>query len=235
MAAVAPAAGKTARRIRESRMKLAKPRFDAGLYTNNLEPMLAFWQGEVGAAFDGLNPMGPGRVQHRHLLGGCTFKINHYASPLAPAPARGYREVLVAREGLTAPRSLTDPDGNRVTLVPPGRFGIGELGVRVAANDPAAHRRFYEEALGFAPAEGGCRLGGCVVLVDPAAAPVAEAPMNAKGYRYLTLGVVDAEQAHAEALAAGAREGAPVRAFGETVRFSLLRDPDGNWVELTQH
>ena len=26
-------------------MKLAKPKFDIGLATNNLEPMLAFWQG----------------------------------------------------------------------------------------------------------------------------------------------------------------------------------------------
>jgi predicted enzyme related to lactoylglutathione lyase len=216
-------------------MELAKPRFDAGLYTNNLQPMLAFWQEEVGAAFDRLTPMGPGRVQHRHLINGCTFKINHYETPLDPAPDSGYREVLVAREGLTAPRSLTDPDGNRVTLVPPGWSGVDELGVRVAANDPAAHRRFYEQALGFVPADSGCRLGGCMVLLDQAAAPVIEAPMNARGYRYLTLGVVDAERAHAQAVAAGAREAAPVRAFGETVRFSLLRDPDGNWVELTQH
>lgn len=216
-------------------MELAQPRFDAGLYTNNLEPMLAFWQGEVGAAFDAPMPIGPGRVQHRHLLNGCVFKVNHYEAPLDPAAASGYRELLVAREGLTAPRRLTDPDGNVVTLVPPGWSGVQELGVRLAANDPAAHRRFYLEALGLAPAEGGYRLGGCMILVDKAEAPVAEAPMSAQGYRYLTLDVVDVERAHAQALAAGAWEGSPVRAFGESVRFCLLRDPDGNWLELVQH
>ena len=33
-------------------MKLAKPRVDIGLNTNNLEAMLAFWQGEAGVKFD---------------------------------------------------------------------------------------------------------------------------------------------------------------------------------------
>jgi lactoylglutathione lyase len=215
-------------------MQLANPRFDFGLYTNNLEPMLAFWQGEIGAAFERPMAMGPGRVQHRHLLNGCTFKINHYEEPLEPAQPGGYRELLVARTGQAQPRTLTDPDGNRVTFVPSGWSGVDELGVRVAANDPAAHGRFYARALGFAPQPGGWRVGGCVLLVDKAEAPVARAPMSARGYRYLTLGVVDAEQAHAQALAGGAEEAGPVKAFGETVRFSLLRDPDGNWIELAQ-
>ena len=35
-------------------MKLAKPKFDIGLATNNLEPMLAFWQGEALVPFDHL-------------------------------------------------------------------------------------------------------------------------------------------------------------------------------------
>src|SRR5258708_18378052 len=33
-------------------MKLAKPCVDPGLNTNNLEPMLQFWQSTVGLAFD---------------------------------------------------------------------------------------------------------------------------------------------------------------------------------------
>ena len=35
-------------------MQLAKPRIDIGLATNNLEPMLRFWQDEVGVPFDHL-------------------------------------------------------------------------------------------------------------------------------------------------------------------------------------
>jgi catechol 2,3-dioxygenase-like lactoylglutathione lyase family enzyme len=215
-------------------MQLSKPRMDVGLYTNNLEPMLAFWRDEIGAVFEGLNPMGPGRVQHRHDLNGSVLKINHYEEPLTPAAPSGYREVLVARQGLTAPRTLHDPDGNPVTLVPPGWLGVGEVGVRMRVGDLEAHRRFCLDAAGMAPIDGGYRLGESVILVERADAPLTEAPMNAKGYRYLTFGVVDCEQAHAQALAGGAREAAPVRAFGESVRFSLLRDPDGNWIELTQ-
>ena len=35
-------------------MELAKPRVDIGLSTNDLEPMLAFWQGPAGVPFDHL-------------------------------------------------------------------------------------------------------------------------------------------------------------------------------------
>jgi len=216
-------------------MQLSAPRFDVALYTNDIEPMLAFWQGELGAKFDRLLSMGPsGGTQHRHLLSGCTLKINHYEEPLDEEPLSGYRELLVPRDGLTQPLKLTDPDGNRVALVPSGWFGITELGVRLEANDPAAHRQFYTKVLGFVPVEGGYRLGNCGIVMGKAEAPVVEAPMKAKGYRYLTLGVVDIYKAHADALAAGAEEGAAVRVVGETVRYSQLRDPDGSWLELSQ-
>ena len=33
-------------------MHLAKSRIDIGLATNNLQPMLRFWQDEVGTTFD---------------------------------------------------------------------------------------------------------------------------------------------------------------------------------------
>jgi lactoylglutathione lyase len=210
---------------------------DVGLYTNALEPMLAFWRGEAGARFEGLNPMAPGRMQHRHDLNRSVLKINHYEEPLAEAAPSGYAEVLVARPGIGEPRRLTDPDGNPVTLVPPGRFGVEAVGVRVRANDPDAHGRFYVDALGMTPIDGGrggYRLGESVVLVEEARERVVEAPMSARGYRYLTLAVVDCREAHAFALAGGAREGAPVRGFRDGIFFSLLRDPDGNWIELAQ-
>ena len=47
-------------------MDLAKPRMDFGLSTNNLAPMLAFWQGEVGLPFDHLLKIRRGQDQHRH-------------------------------------------------------------------------------------------------------------------------------------------------------------------------
>ena len=63
-------------------MELAKPRVDIGMSTNNLEAVLAFWQGEAGVAFDHLLPIRRGQDQHRHDANGSVLKINAYAEPV---------------------------------------------------------------------------------------------------------------------------------------------------------
>src|SRR5579883_1122734 len=133
-------------------IELAKPHLDIGLFTNRLEAMLAFWQGEVGLPFEELSPVGGGVRQHRHGANGSVVKINHARDPLPAAPPCGYRELLIARAGLEEPRSLTDPDGNRVTLLPPGYEGITGIGVRLAVRDPAAFDDFCGRVFGMAPA-----------------------------------------------------------------------------------
>ena len=70
-------------------MKLAKPKFDIGLATNHLEPMLRFWQDEVGLPFDHLLRVRRGMDQHRHDLKGSVLKINHLADPLPQTPSSG--------------------------------------------------------------------------------------------------------------------------------------------------
>jgi len=65
-------------------MQLAKPRIDIGLATNDLEPMLAFWQGEVGVPLDHVLPIRRGQDQHRHDLLGSVLKINHHSAALRP-------------------------------------------------------------------------------------------------------------------------------------------------------
>src|SRR6202453_538794 len=112
-------------------MNLAKPRIDIGLSTNNLAPMLAFWQGEAGVPFDHLLKIRRGQDQHRHDANGSVVKINHYAEPLPANPPSGYRSLIIARPGLAAPRDLTDPDGNRLRLAPPRAHGIRQNRVRL--------------------------------------------------------------------------------------------------------
>src|SRR5437867_6695178 len=112
-------------------MNLAKPRVDIGLSTNNLAPMLAFWQGEAGIPFDHVLPIRPGHDQHRHDALGSVLKVNHHRNVLPDTPPSGYRELLVARPGLTEPRTLSDPDGNRLALVPLGHGGVTQIGVRL--------------------------------------------------------------------------------------------------------
>src|SRR6185437_16831055 len=99
-------------------MQLAKPRVDIGLSTNDLKPMLAFWQEEAGVPFDHLLPIRPGHDQHRHDANGSVLKINHHAEPLPAAPPAGYAEVLIARPGASSITVCHDPDGTAVALVP---------------------------------------------------------------------------------------------------------------------
>ena len=219
-------------------MQLAKPRFDIGLATNALDPMLAFWQGEAGVPFDHLLKVRRGMDQHRHDLMGSVLKINHLADPLPDTPPSGYRELLIAREGLAAPRALADPDGNRVTLVPKGLDGISQIGVRLAVRDLAAHRRFYGEALGLpeeAYAPGAAfRAGESLVLLEQAADAPSEAPFEGRGWRYLTFQVFKVDAEHARILDQGGREAVAPRTLGTTARISMVKDPDGNWIEISQ-
>lgn len=219
-------------------MRLAKPRVDIGLSTNNLGPMLAFWQGEAGAPFDHLLPIRKGHDQHRHDANGSVLKINHHVEPLPDAPPSGYRELILAREGVSAPKTLTDPDGNRVTLVPKGHQGIEQAAIRLAVRDLAAHRAFYGEALGLPerPWPGGAAFvgGETLILLEQSPDAASDAGMQGKGWRYITFQVFKVDEVHAAVLAAGGREALAPLTLGTTARISMVRDPDGNWIELSQ-
>lgn len=212
-------------------MQLAKPRVDIGLSTNDLEPMLAFWQGEAGVAFDHLLPIRKGQDQHRHDANGSVLKINHVAEPLPDAPPSGYRELIIAREGVAAPRRLTDPEGNRLTLVPPGHEGVSQVGIRIAVRDLEAHRKFYREALELPEeAPGRFRAGETLLILEESP----DAQMRGHGWRYITFQVFKVDEEHAKVLAHGGREAMPPTTLGTTARISMVRDPDGNWIELSQ-
>ena len=219
-------------------MDLAKPRMDFGLSTNNLAPMLAFWQGEVGLPFDHLLKIRRGQDQHRHDALGSVIKINHLEEPLPEGPPTGYRELYLVREGLTEPKPMTDPDGNKVTLVPHGWRGIGQIGVRLAVRDLEAQRRFYAEALGLeaAPCETGAafRAGESLILIEQADDAPAEAPFDGPGWRYLTFQVFKVDAEHAHILAHGGREATAPVTLGTTARISMVKDPAGNWIEISQ-
>jgi len=217
-------------------MKLAKPRLDIGLSTNNLEPMLAFWQGDAGVPFDHLLRIRRGQDQHRHDALGSVVKINHFAEPLRETGATGYRSLVIAREG--AARALRDPDGNAVELVAPGTEGVTQIGVRMAVRSLEAHRRFYRDALGFTEepyAKGAAfRAGESALLLEESADAPSDATFEGKGWRYITFQVFKVDDEHARVLAAGGREAMAPRTLGETARISMVRDPDGNWIELSQ-
>jgi len=219
-------------------MRIAKPRLDFGLYTHDLDGMLAFWQGEVGLELEEVLAVGRGVRQHRHAVNGSVFKLNHSRDTLPAETPSGYRELLIARPGLAERRPLVDPDGNRVTLVPPGDQGIDAIGIRLAVRDESAHADFFGRVLGFEEvAERGCRryrLGDTQLLFEAEPGVERAGGMRATGYSYFTLQVWDVDEAHAEILSRGGEEAHPPMTLGKVARISFVRDPDGNWIELSQ-
>ena len=215
-------------------MRLAKPHVDIGLFTNNGPALLDFWQKTVGLPFDETLPLGGGNLQERHRLNGSVFKLNVSRSPLEPQGPSGYRELLVAREGLSGPVPLVDPEGNRVTLVPPGFGSVNGIAILMAVTDEAAFDAFYT-AMGFEPVGPNAYLcGDTVIRFAQDASADRVGAMRGPGYRYLTVQVWNVDEEHAGLLSLGIEEGAPPRTLGATARISFVRDPDGNWIEVSQ-
>jgi catechol 2,3-dioxygenase-like lactoylglutathione lyase family enzyme len=219
-------------------MRLAKNVIDIGLSTNNLEPMLRFWQQDAAVAFDHVLPVRRGQKQYRHKEQGSIIKLNHQTGPLPEAAPSGYRELIIAREGLRTPKGMVDADGNRVRLVPPGFNGVTQIAVVMAVRSLRDHRSFYGDILGFPEQSwsGGpaFRLGESLLLLSEDTAATADPARQARGWRYITLQVTDIDAVHGELRGRGVREGLAPITLGDVARISMILDPDGNWIELSR-
>lgn len=216
-------------------MKLAKQQIDVGLYTNQREAQLDFWQKTVGLEFDHLGKLGGGVHQLRHHCNGSIIKVNHARDPLSRDEPTGLAGLVIAVDGLESPRTLADPDGNEIILTPRGRDEVTNLALRLRVANREASRTFYCGALGFEDrGDNRLRCGVSQIWLeeDPAAPAVGAVP--GIGLRYFTLQIFDCDACHAAVLAAGGLEGRPPRTLGDTVRYSFVRDPDGNWIELSE-
>ena len=215
-------------------IELAKPALDIGLFTNDRDAVLAFWQQEAGLAFSEMLPLGGGLQQHRHAIGETELKIHHPRDPLAADPACGIRKQILPRPDRDEVTELSDPDGNRLALVPANHEGITQLRVELVVNDLQRHREFYGEVLGFPALTADtfqCGVSQLQLLQGEANInPV----QQARGYRYLTIQVFDVLGCHAEILRKGGQEGRSPVKLGEVAHISFVRDPDGNWIEISQ-
>jgi lactoylglutathione lyase len=222
-------------------VKLAKDSIDFGLYTNRAEPMLEFWQQQVGLPYEEMLPAGRGVRQHRHGLNGSVFKLNDSRDPLPDVGPSGYSELWIARPDVRGSELLVDPDGNRIRLVPPGHEGIEGIGIRLRVRAESALHEFYGDIIGLEPCgERAYRFGRSVVFfeADPSLpediATTNNAAMRAPGYRYITAQVWNVDEVHSRLVARGAMEGFAPVTLGDVARISFIRDPDGNWIELSQ-
>jgi lactoylglutathione lyase len=216
-------------------MNLAKPHIDVGLFSNRRDEQLAFWQQAVGLPYDHMGKLGGGMQQHRHHMNGSILKMNHARDPLPDLPPSGIVGLGIAREGLTASQALTDPDGNKVSLVPKGSDGVEGIAVLLRVNDPAAHEKFWTEAMQFERAgDGRYRCGDSLVVVAEQGKVIESREWRAPGYRYTTVQVWDCVAEYEGILARGGRSAMPPRILGDTVRYAFVVDPDGNHIEISQ-
>lgn len=126
-------------------------------------------------------------------------------------------------------------------LVPFGFEGAEGISIVLGVRDEDAHHRFFGEALGLrAAGDRTYRIGKSLVRFahDPSvpadAATTCNRKMRAPGYRYFTVQVWNVDSDHKEIVERGGTEGYPPRTLGKVARISFVRDPDGNWIELSQ-
>ena len=213
-------------------MRLAKDRLDIGLLTDD-EAMLPFMSDEVGLRLAETLDIAPGVVQHRFDLDGSVVKVN-VVGQLDTTRRAGYREILVASGDTSVERLLEGPDAVRVRRVPPGTEGVAQLGVRLHVRDRAAAQRYFAEALGWDTRGSRVALGDSVVLIeeDPLAPDAIEMPV--RGWTYLTVQVHDCDAETEAAVARGAHLARPPAKLRDVARFSMLADPWGNQLEVSQ-
>jgi lactoylglutathione lyase len=213
-------------------LKLAKPALDVGLYTNQLDPSLAFWQDQVGLVYGGMLPLGGGVRQHRHALGDSVLKVNHSRHKMATAYT-GLSNLTVYSTIIEEPAQLLDPDGSEIDLYPVDQ-GYPNLSLTIRVSDLPRSQRFYGETLGLNEDEnGGFKVGASQIILQQGGQQ-AEIPQKALGLRYMTFQIFDVVTEHAFVTSNGGSEGmAPVR-LGDVAFISFVRDPDGNWIELSQ-
>ena len=216
-------------------MKLAKNAIDVGIYTNQREEQLEFWQQEVGLEFEELLKVGGGVHQLRHNLNGSVFKLNHVRAPLEQGNT-SYHELLIAKPGLTEPKQLKDPDGNAVRLVPKGWNGVEQIGMLLKVSDLDAFRAFYLDVLQIDHvAENQFSWGATQFFLEQTNEKPHGSRMGAEsGYQYLTVQVWKVDVEHQAFVKRGGSEAQEPKTLGETARISFIQDPDGNWIEISQ-
>ncbi|WIM11719.1 MAG: hypothetical protein OJF58_002678 [Enhydrobacter sp.] len=230
-----PLYGLYQRQIKVVIMQLAKPHLDVGLFSNKRDEQLTFWQQTVGLPYDHMGKLGGGVQQHRHHMNGSILKMNHARSPLPALAPSGIVGLQIARDGLAAPRALTDPDGNKVMLVPKGYDGVQGIAILLRSNDPTAHDRFWTQAMQYERVgDGRYRCGDSLIVIAEQGPVERSAEWRGPGYRYTTVQVWDCIAEYEGILARGGTSGGAPRILGDTVRFAFVYDPDGNHIEISQ-
>jgi catechol 2,3-dioxygenase-like lactoylglutathione lyase family enzyme len=230
-------------------MELAKRFVDVGIFTNRLDEMRAFYGERIRLPYEEMLPVGGGVRQHRYGLLGSVLKINHARDPIPPRIAGGYRKLSISDPRTPMPLPMQDPDGNEIELIPTGQRGVNQIEIQIGVTDEDAFEHFYGDALGGERLDARrFKIGETIISFqhDPAAVRATKSPsssasaadvmatMRAVGIRYITVQVRDCDAEHRRFMSMGVWEGAAPVTLGAVARISFIRDPDGNFIEISQ-
>ncbi|MEM9177197.1 MAG: VOC family protein [Myxococcota bacterium] len=214
-------------------IEIVKHQLDVGLVSEDPD-VVDFWRDEAGLVFDHSIPVTKEQVQYRFDERGTVVKVN-VRKALTGDQRSGIEALLIARDGLEAPREMADPDGNRVVFVPTGDEGVTQIGVRLAVRNLERSMAYYRDVLGFEEeASDRVRCGDSVLLFEERSdAPSGPAPAQ-RGWLYLTVQIRDCDAETARVEAAGGQVVVRPRNLGEVARMAMVCDPDGNLLEISQ-
>lgn len=187
----------------------------------------AFWS-SLGFTVSGPRRVADARRSRVRLPVG-SVKIDEVlpAPATPPAGAAGYAEVAVdSSDERPWPDDRADgPDGVRTTAA-----GDGALMVTIRARDVRALEEYYR-AVGFVVEGGRLVLGRFALRLEETTSEHAAPGRATAGIRYVTVVVGDVEAAVARCVDAGASIEIRPLTVG-SVRFAIVADPEGNWMEL---
>jgi lactoylglutathione lyase len=154
---------------------------------------------------------------------------------------------MIATPKVTKVEALPDPDDNTIELVPPGRDDVTQMEIRLGVRDVEAFGQFYTSAFGAVDmGQNRYKIGETIfgVYHEPEIHPPKMAAfanplevvnaMAELGIQYVTLQVRNCDAAFSALKAAGAAVAVEPSTFGTVARISFVRDPDGNFIELSQ-
>ena len=199
-------------------IEIVKNQLDIGLVSED-PGVVDFWRDEAGLVFDHALPVVKDQVQYRFDERGTVVKVN-VRKALTGDQRSGIQALLIARDGL---------------FVPTGTDGVTQIGVRIAVRDLARTRAYYREVLGFAEeAPDRVRCGDSVLLFEERADAPSGFAQAQRGWLYLTVQIRDCDAETARVEAAGGEVVVRPMNLGEVARISMVRDPDGNLLEISQ-
>jgi len=149
------------------------------------------------------------------------------ATRLEAQPPGGY-QALTLRAATAA--DLETPDGVPVYL---RSDADADLTLHVVTSDLDAFTHFYGARLGLmADGPAAYRLGGSRIVATTGPKP-ARLGWRDRGLRYMTVQIFDCDGLTAALERQGVEIGQAPKTVGQ-VRYSFVRDQDGNWIELSE-